>query len=123
MDTASAELVEALARELPLLPWLVVVSRRDRKGGFTAAPGEHVLHLELEPLGPAESLALAEAATEAAPLPPHIVKLAAERSGGSPQFLRDLLRAAAVGLDRAARQHRERGAGAARPARRRPTAR
>ncbi len=97
MDTASAELVEALARELPLLPWVMVVSRRDRKGGFTAAPGEHVLHLELGPLGPAESLALAEAATEAAPLPPHIVKLAAERSGGSPQFLRDLLRAAAAG--------------------------
>ena len=97
MDSASAELVEALARELPLLPWVVVVSRRDRKGGFTATPGEHVLHLELGPLGPAESLALAEAATEAAPLPPHIVKLAAERSGGSPQFLRDLLRAAAAG--------------------------
>ena len=97
MDTASAELVEALARELPLLPWVMVVSRRDLKGGFTATPGEHVLHLELEPLGPAESLALAEAATEAAPLPPHIVKLAAERSGGSPQFLRDLLRAAAAG--------------------------
>ena len=97
MDSASAELVEALARELPLLPWLVVVSRRDRKGGFTARPGEHVLHLELGPLGPADSLALAEAATEAAPLPPHIVKLAAERSGGSPQFLRDLLRAAASG--------------------------
>ena len=97
MDKASAELVEALARELPLLPWLVVVSRRDRKSGFTAAPGEHVLRLELEPLGPAEALELAEAATEAAPLPPHIVKLAAERSGGSPQFLRDLLRAAAAG--------------------------
>jgi tetratricopeptide (TPR) repeat protein len=97
MDTASAELVEALARELPLLPWLLVVSRRDRKGGFTATPGEHVLRLELGPLGPAESLELAEAATEAAPLPPHIVRLAAERSGGSPQFLRDLLRAAAAG--------------------------
>ena len=97
MDSASAELVDALARELPLLPWVTVVSRRDRKGGFTATPGEHVLHLELGPLGPADSLALAEAATEAAPLPPHIVKLAAERSGGSPQFLRDLLRAAASG--------------------------
>jgi class 3 adenylate cyclase/tetratricopeptide (TPR) repeat protein len=97
MDTASAELVEALARELPLLPWLVVVSRRDRKSGFTATPGEHVLRLELEPLKPAEALELAEAATEAAPLPPHIVKFAAGRSGGSPQFLRDLLRAAAAG--------------------------
>jgi class 3 adenylate cyclase/tetratricopeptide (TPR) repeat protein len=97
MDAASAELLEALARELPLLPWLVVVSRRDRDGGFSAPPGDHVLRLELGPLGPADSLALAEAATEAAPLPPHLVALAAERSGGSPQFLRDLLRAAAAG--------------------------
>ena len=97
MDAASAELLEALARELPLLPWLVVVSRREGKGGFTAEPAEHVLRLELEPLGPADSLALAEAVTEAAPLPPHMVALAAERSGGSPQFLRDLLRAAAAG--------------------------
>jgi class 3 adenylate cyclase/tetratricopeptide (TPR) repeat protein len=97
MDSASAELVEALSRQLPLLPWLVVVSRRDRDGGFTAAPGEHVLRVVLEPLAPAAALELAETATEAAPLPPHLVKLAAERSGGSPQFLRDLLRAAAAG--------------------------
>ncbi len=97
MDRASAELVAALARELPLLPWVVVVSRRDRTTGFTASPGEHVVRLELQPLGPADTLALAEAATEAAPLLPHIVRLAAERSGGSPQFLRDLLRAAASG--------------------------
>jgi class 3 adenylate cyclase/tetratricopeptide (TPR) repeat protein len=97
MDAASAELLDALARELPLLPWLAVVSRREGKAGFTAAPADHVLRLELGPLGPADSLALAEAVTEAAPLPPHMVALAAERSGGSPQFLRDLLRAAAAG--------------------------
>ena len=97
MDRASVELLDALARELPLLPWLVVVSRRDRDSGFVAAPAEHVLRLELGPLGPEDTLALAEAATEAAPMPPHVVALAAERSGGSPQFLRDLLRAAAGG--------------------------
>jgi class 3 adenylate cyclase/tetratricopeptide (TPR) repeat protein len=97
MDHASVELLDGLARELPLLPWLVVVSRRDRDSGFVAAAAEHVLRLELGPLGPDDTLALAEAATEAAPLPPHVVALAAERSGGSPQFLRDLLRAAAEG--------------------------
>ena len=36
MDQASAELVEALSRELPLLPWLVVVSRRDRMNASVA---------------------------------------------------------------------------------------
>ena len=97
MDTASAELVEALARELPLLPWLVVVSRRDREGGFTADARRARAAARARAARPADALALAEAVTEAAPLPPHVVALAAERSGGSPQFLRDLLRAAAAG--------------------------
>lgn len=80
-----------------MLPWLVVVSRRDRETGFVAAPGAHVVRLELQPLQGADAFTLAEAVTEASPLPPHVVALAAERSGGSPQFLRDLLRAAASG--------------------------
>lgn len=97
MDHASAELLRELARELPLLPWLVVVSRRDSETGFTVAPGPHVVRLDLEPLQPREALALAEAVTDGIAIPPHLVALSAERSGGSPQFLRDLLRAAALG--------------------------
>jgi class 3 adenylate cyclase/tetratricopeptide (TPR) repeat protein len=97
MDEASTQLILALARDLPLLPWLVVVTRRDRETGFKAPPAPHLVRLELEPLGPEQTLSLANIATEAAPLPPHAVALAARRSGGSPQFLRDLLRAAASG--------------------------
>jgi class 3 adenylate cyclase/tetratricopeptide (TPR) repeat protein len=98
MDHASAELLRELARELPLLPWLMVVSRRDSETGFTVAPGPHVVRLELEPLQPSEALALAHAVTEGLAIPPHLVALTAERSGGSPQFLRDLLRTAALGM-------------------------
>jgi class 3 adenylate cyclase/tetratricopeptide (TPR) repeat protein len=97
MDEASTQLILALARELPLLPWLVVVTRRDRDTGFTAAPAPHLVRVELEPLAPEQALALANVVTESSPLPPHLVSLAAARSGGSPQFLRDLLRAAAAG--------------------------
>ena len=97
MDEASAELLHTLEQELPLLPWLVVVTRRDTESGFVAAPGPHLVLLELKPLDPDETLALAHAVTESSPLPPHVVRTAAERSGGSPQFLRDLLRAAAEG--------------------------
>ncbi len=97
MDEASTQLILALARDLPLLPWLVVVTRRDRTSGFYATPAPHLVRLELEPLAPEQALALAEMVTEASPLPPHVVALAARRSGGSPQFLRDLLRAAASG--------------------------
>ena len=97
MDEASAELMHTLEQELPLLPWLVVVTRRDTESGFIPAPGPHLVRLELGPLDPEQALALAHAVTEASPLPPHVVRTAAERSGGSPQFLRDLLRAAAAG--------------------------
>ena len=97
MDEASAQLILALSRELPLLPWLVVVTRRDGDTGFIAPPAEHVLRVELEPLGEDQVLRLANLVTEASPLPPHLVALAAKRSGGSPQFLRDLLRAATSG--------------------------
>jgi len=97
MDEASTQLINALARELPLLPWLVVVTRRDRDSGFTAAPAPHLVRLELGPLAPDQALSLANMVTESFPLPPHLVSLAAARSGGSPQFLRDLLRAAAAG--------------------------
>ena len=99
MDEASAQLILALSRELELLPWLVVVTRRDGDSGFRAVPAPHVLRLELEPLGLDDVLALAELVTEASPLPPHLVSLTAQRAGGSPQFLRDLLRAAASGSD------------------------
>jgi predicted ATPase/class 3 adenylate cyclase len=97
MDEASAELLHALERQLPVLPWLVVVTRRDSESGFVAEAGPHLVRLDLGPLEPEQALALARAVTETSPLPPHLVRLAAERSGGSPQFLRDLLRAAADG--------------------------
>jgi class 3 adenylate cyclase/tetratricopeptide (TPR) repeat protein len=96
MDHASADLLAAVARAVADAPWLVVVTRRDSGSGFAASPGRALVRLEPAPLEPDEALALAEAVTDAAPLPPHVVKLAVERSGGSPQFLRDLLRAAAA---------------------------
>jgi class 3 adenylate cyclase/tetratricopeptide (TPR) repeat protein len=97
MDAASADLLRAVAANLEGVPWLIVVIRRDA----TAASGDDpaVLHLEPGPLSPADTLALAEMVTDDSPLPPDAVRMAAERSGGSPQFLRDLLREAAVSGD------------------------
>ena len=94
MDRASAELLHATTADLRGVPWLVVVTRREAEGTFRLPDGAGHLHLELGPLAPADTLALAELVTEAAPLAPHVVRLAAERSAGNPQFLRDLLRAA-----------------------------
>jgi class 3 adenylate cyclase/tetratricopeptide (TPR) repeat protein len=97
MDHASADLLAAVAERVGGAPWLVVVTRRDGGSGFVAADLPTVVRLEPAPLGPAALLSLAEAVTEAAPMPPHVLALAVDRSGGSPQFLRDLLRAAASG--------------------------
>jgi class 3 adenylate cyclase/tetratricopeptide (TPR) repeat protein len=99
MDRASADLLAAVAEGLEHLPWLVVATRRDVEGGFHAPDVAARRRLEPAPLEAHEVLALAEQASEATPLPPHVVELAARRSGGNPQFLRDLLRAADVDPD------------------------
>ena len=96
MDGASAALFRALAFELESSSWLVLVSRRDSAGGLVLSDCPHQ-RIELGPLSRAEARALAFSTREAATLPPHVVELAVERSGGSPQFLLDVLAAAADG--------------------------
>jgi class 3 adenylate cyclase/tetratricopeptide (TPR) repeat protein len=96
MDAASADLLSAIVAGLGREPWLIVTTRRDTGAGFRAAARTAVVPIELVGLTESEALSLAEAVTDDAPLPPHAVALAAERSGGNPQFLRDLLRAVAV---------------------------
>jgi class 3 adenylate cyclase/tetratricopeptide (TPR) repeat protein len=97
MDAASAELLRAVGAEIAAGSWLVVVTRSDLDRGFAAPEAPWVVRLRPEPLGREEALAVAEAFAEIRPLPPHVLQLAAERAGGNPQFLRDLLRAAADG--------------------------
>jgi class 3 adenylate cyclase/tetratricopeptide (TPR) repeat protein len=99
MDRASADLLAAVAEGLERLPWLVVATRRDVDGGFHAPDVPARQRLEPGPLEARDVLALAEQASDATPLPPHVVEMAARRSGGNPQFLRDLLRAADVDPD------------------------
>ena len=79
------------------MPWLVVSVRRDARGGFTAPAHDRVVRLTPRALPPEAALALAEAATDSAPVPPHRLQLAVERSGGNPQLLRDLLRSVGAG--------------------------
>jgi class 3 adenylate cyclase/tetratricopeptide (TPR) repeat protein len=96
MDAASAELFEALSGELVSSSWLVLITRQDASGGPRITVDEDH-RIELGPLSRDDMLALAQATEEAAEVPPHVVELAVERSGGSPEFLLDLLAAAAAG--------------------------
>jgi class 3 adenylate cyclase/tetratricopeptide (TPR) repeat protein len=95
MDAASAALLDALAGEFGSSAWLVLITRRDLEGTFASdAP---LLRIELNPLSPQQAQLLADATPEVAELPPHVVRLAIERAHGHPEFLLDLLAAAAGG--------------------------
>jgi class 3 adenylate cyclase/tetratricopeptide (TPR) repeat protein len=94
MDAASAELLAHLTGGLAARSWLFAVGRRPSGTGFEAREAPEVVRVELKPLAPQDSLRLAQLATEKSPLPAHALEVVANRSGGNPQFLRDLLRSA-----------------------------
>ncbi len=93
MDLASAELLAHIAGALGERPWVFGVARRPGAAPIApAAPG--AVRMDLKPLDDEQTLRMAQQASEQDPLPLHVLKTVASRSGGNPQFLRDLLRAA-----------------------------
>jgi class 3 adenylate cyclase/tetratricopeptide (TPR) repeat protein len=94
MDEASAELLRRLTRNVGRGPWLVVVTRRDVGTGFVGEGLEFVTGMRPEPLDAAAASAMLSEATEDAPLAPHEMAALAERSGGNPLFLKELIAAA-----------------------------
>ncbi|MEO8675279.1 MAG: adenylate/guanylate cyclase domain-containing protein [Casimicrobiaceae bacterium] len=95
MDKASAELLSFLTGEIGAHPWLFAVARQGSTG-FVAPATETVVRLELKPLAPPDALRLAQLATQQTPLAAHVLEVVAARSGGNPQFLRDLLQRVVV---------------------------
>lgn len=95
MDEASAELLSWIAADhLESRPWLFAVARRTLTGGFRAPDCGSIVRVELKPLAPQDALRMAQLGTQQNPLPAHVLETVAKRSGGNPQFLRDLLRIA-----------------------------
>lgn len=94
MDEASAELLSHVAGELGARPWLFAVAHRASASGFRAADAPTIVRVELKPLAAQDALRMAQLATQQNPLPAHVLEVVATRSGGNPQFLRDLLRTA-----------------------------
>jgi class 3 adenylate cyclase/tetratricopeptide (TPR) repeat protein len=94
MDAASAELLSSLVGRLGERPWLVGVTRRPTDEGFAAPESVADTRMILEPLALKDALYITQLASEQHPLPMHVLETVAKRSGGNPQFLRDLLRAA-----------------------------
>ncbi len=94
MDEASAELLLYLTEKIDAWPWLIGVARRPTATGFTAPDVPTVSRIGLEPLAQEDALRMVQLASERHPLHMHVIEVVAQRSGGNPQFLRDLLNSA-----------------------------
>ena len=94
MDEASVELAVHVAGGLAERKWLIAIARRPGTAGFNAPESLGATHIDLKPLAQGDALRMAQLATQEHPLPTHVVEVVAQRSGGNPQFLRDLLRSA-----------------------------
>jgi class 3 adenylate cyclase/tetratricopeptide (TPR) repeat protein len=93
MDEASAEMLRRLTENAGGHPWLIMVTRREDQAGFRLPDGDGTT-LRVEPLRSGSAADLVGAATERLPLPQHEIAALAERSGGNPLFLRELVSAA-----------------------------
>lgn len=94
IDEASAHLLAHVAQEVASHPWLFAIARRPVASAFSLPAVAAVVGVELKALTAQDTLRLAQLATQQNPLPPHVLDVVAKRSGGNPQFLRDLLRTA-----------------------------
>jgi predicted ATPase/class 3 adenylate cyclase len=102
MDEASCALLDHVSTQINGRPWLCCVMRQEGRGGFVARldlPG--VVQLAPGPLRQDDARALALTVTQTSPVGPSLLETLTERSGGNPQYLRDLAAAAAAGEDEA----------------------
>ncbi|MFI5043350.1 MAG: hypothetical protein ACHQDC_01040, partial [Acidimicrobiales bacterium] len=95
-----AVLLDHLAGIVRSRPWVICVLRQQWRGGFVPRTGaDEALSLVIHPVSRQDTVALARLATADHPLPPARFEAVVDRSGGNPQFLRDLLVAAVAGDD------------------------
>jgi class 3 adenylate cyclase/tetratricopeptide (TPR) repeat protein len=92
MDEASTDLLRYVAAQTDRQPWLICATVRVEPDRASLA--DDAVVLELAPLDADATSTLVAAATDAAPLPSHEMSLLAERSGGNPLFLQELVTAA-----------------------------
>ena len=94
MDEASADILRYMASVVGTLPWLVCVTRRAETTGFCAPRDGSVVLVDVSPLDTQDAAELIHRATQDAPIPAHAITALAERSGGNPLFLRELVASA-----------------------------
>ena len=95
MDEASCDLLRHLGEKAAQRPWLTCVTRRPTDSGFVAAngvPPVAAMTIQLEPLQGEDAKALVAAANDG--LSADEIEAIAERAGGNPLFLQELVSAA-----------------------------
>jgi class 3 adenylate cyclase/tetratricopeptide (TPR) repeat protein len=96
MDEASSDLLRYLHEGVAVRPWLICVTRRPQDTGFSPNVDLPSKTIALEPLAPQAAAALATAAADEMLLPQHQVAALADRAGGNPLFLQELVAASTV---------------------------
>ncbi len=102
IDDASRALLAYVLANLPNAPWLWCANRRLGASGVSLADLPSVLSLALDPLDSAAASRLAVAAAGDTPLPQHEFAVLADRAGGNPLFLQELVAARLAGDSAAA---------------------
>ena len=87
VDEASQQLVTKLARSVPTLGWVLLLTRRPDAGGLVLPDDFAAEHITLEPLDASAAEELARLSTDETPLPTQTVAALIERSAGNPLFL------------------------------------
>jgi class 3 adenylate cyclase/tetratricopeptide (TPR) repeat protein len=88
VDDASADLLRRMADEVPRQPWLMLVTRRDRATGFVPEGSERLV---LTPIDESAALELLASTAQPTRLGPQAMSAIAQKAGGNPLFLRELL--------------------------------
>jgi class 3 adenylate cyclase/tetratricopeptide (TPR) repeat protein len=99
MDEASTALLRHLSARPGPRPWLLCATRRPEGASVIDEAAANGTLLALEPLPPDQAGELALASAADAPLPQHVLDVLAERAGGNPLFVRELVAAARHGSD------------------------
>ncbi len=97
VDGASNELLRFVVRDLAERSWLIVVTSRPEGHTLLLSSERESTILALVPLPEASSAALVKEAAKELALPAHVLAALAERSGGHPLFLQELVAASRMG--------------------------
>jgi class 3 adenylate cyclase/tetratricopeptide (TPR) repeat protein len=98
MDDATVDFLRQLAADVSDRPWVIVATRRPESSS-PFDKSHPVTRIRLEALSIEVATEFLVAANSSSPLPPHRVRQLAERAGGNPLFLRELMAGASGGDD------------------------